>query len=85
MTKDEPQQKSNPTGEPASEQAAASLGEIHSIFGPWQKKFIVLAVTIAAFFSPLSANIYFPALNTIARDLHLSNAQINLTVTTYLV
>lgn len=39
----------------------------------------------AGFFSPVSANIYFPALNTLARDLHVSNTLINLTLTSYMI
>lgn len=57
----------------------------YSIFGKWQKKFIVLAATAGAFFSPFTGQIYFPALTTIAKDLNVTNSQINLTVTTYMV
>lgn len=39
----------------------------------------------AGFFSPVSANIYFPALETLARDLHVSNSLINLTLTSYMI
>lgn len=63
----------------------AETDERHSVFSSGQKKFIVLMASIASFFSPLSANIYFPALNTLAHDLQVSNSRINLTVTTYLV
>lgn len=70
--------------EPPSEQPIQA-GERHSVFSPKQKTVIVILASIAAFFSPLSANIYFPALNTIAHDLNVSNSRINLTVTTYLV
>ncbi|KAI9842724.1 MAG: hypothetical protein M1838_003004 [Thelocarpon superellum] len=42
-------------------------------------------VAIAGFFSPLSANIYFPALPALAQAVHVSNADINLTLTTYLI
>lgn len=31
----------------------------------------------AGFFSPLSANIYFPALNILASSLHVSSSDIN--------
>lgn len=41
--------------------------------------------SLAALFSPLSANIYYPALNTLSEDLHESLSNINLTITTYLV
>ncbi|KAH8795637.1 major facilitator superfamily domain-containing protein [Hyaloscypha finlandica] len=59
--------------------------EVHSIFSPNNKKFIILTASTAAFFSPLSSNIYLPALNLLARDLHVSDSKINLTVTTYLI
>jgi hypothetical protein len=57
----------------------------YSIFTPWQKRFIILAASTGSFISPLTSNIYFPALNTIASDLHVSISQINLTITTYMV
>jgi len=59
--------------------------DVHSIFSPNNKKFIILTASTAAFFSPLSSNIYLPALNLLARDLHVSDSKINLTVTNYLV
>ncbi|RFU33346.1 hypothetical protein B7463_g2992, partial [Scytalidium lignicola] len=62
----------------------ANSGPPYSSFGPWEKKFIVFSATMAAFFSPFTAQIYFPALNTIANDLHVSSAKINLTMTTYM-
>jgi predicted MFS family arabinose efflux permease len=46
---------------------------------------MVVFAAIAAFFSPLTASIYLPALNTLAKDLNVSNSQITLTITTYLV
>ncbi|KAF2087259.1 MFS general substrate transporter [Saccharata proteae CBS 121410] len=57
----------------------------HSVFTPRQKAFIVTIASIAALFSPLTANIYFPALNRVANDLHVSTEQINLTVTAYMI
>ena len=68
-----------------SEQDSLSASEIYSVFTVRQKKMILVAGSFAAFFSPLSSNVYFPALNTIAEDLHVSISQINLTVTTYQV
>ena len=56
-----------------------------SIFSPSEKRFIVVIASLAALFSPLSANIYYPALNTLSEDLHESLSKINLTITTYLV
>jgi hypothetical protein len=57
----------------------------YSSFTTWEKRFIVFTATIAATFSPFTAQIYFPALNTIAKDLHVTNSKVNLTVTTYMV
>lgn len=56
-----------------------------SAFTLQQKRFIVLMVALASFFSPLSANIYFPALNTLATDFGTSESIMNLTLTTYMI
>ena len=60
-------------------------GPPYSVFTKPQKLYIVIMAAIGGLFSPLSANIYFPALNAIARDLHVSNRVINLTLTSYMV
>ncbi|KAF4982209.1 hypothetical protein FZEAL_2093 [Fusarium zealandicum] len=57
----------------------------YSVFKLWQKRFIVLAAASTALFSPMTAQIYFPALPAIARDLDVTTTQINLTVTTYMI
>ena len=57
----------------------------YSTFSNRQKKYIILAAALASTFSPISANIYYPALNSIALDLHISASLINLTITTYMV
>ncbi|CAM1510918.1 Fc.00g084310.m01.CDS01 [Cosmosporella sp. VM-42] len=57
----------------------------YSCFTTWQKRWIVLAAAGTAFFSPLTAQIYFPALTAIADDLNVTASKINLTVTTYMV
>jgi hypothetical protein len=56
-----------------------------SIFTSRQKMFIVTMASLAALFSPLSANIYYPALDTLAEELSVTYTLINLTVTSYLV
>ncbi|EON66096.1 hypothetical protein W97_05339 [Coniosporium apollinis CBS 100218] len=60
-------------------------GPAYSTFSKKQKQFIVFAVAFAGFFSPLSANIYFPALNSISRDLDVSRELVNLTLTSYMI
>lgn len=63
----------------------APSGPAYSVFSHRQRKFIVFMVACAGFFSPLSANIYFPALNALSRDLKVSNELINLTLTSYMI
>ncbi|KAH9889714.1 major facilitator superfamily transporter [Xylariomycetidae sp. FL2044] len=58
---------------------------VYSIFTTWEKRAVVFGAAIGAFFSPVSAQIYFPALNVLSEDLHVSTSQINLTVTTYMI
>ncbi|KAH6889384.1 major facilitator superfamily domain-containing protein [Thelonectria olida] len=62
-----------------------TLPPVYSVFTTWQKRWIVLAAATTAFFSPLSAQIYFPALTAIANDLNVTSSQVNLTVTTYMI
>ncbi|KAN0110659.1 chloramphenicol resistance protein [Hyaloscypha variabilis] len=57
----------------------------YSSFSKSSKRWITFLVAMAGFFSPLSANIYFPALSYIAQDLHVSLELINLTITAYLI
>ncbi|KAH7014217.1 major facilitator superfamily domain-containing protein [Microdochium trichocladiopsis] len=44
-----------------------------------------MAAATAAFFSPLTASVYLPALPTVAKDFGVSLTDINLTVTTYMI
>ena len=77
------------SGEPPQDLEAltntASIGPPHSVFSKSQKRFIVFMVACAGFFSPLSANIYFPALNTLAKEYHTTSSIINLTLTSYMI
>ncbi len=57
----------------------------YSVFTTWQKRSIVLAASLSALFSPLTGQIYLPALNVLASDFAVTAGQINLTVTTYMV
>jgi multidrug resistance protein len=78
------------TGEPPSEAPDSSPSQPdnpppYSIYTLWQKRLIVLAASLSAFFSPLTAQIYLPALPVLAKDFNVSSSQINLTVTTYMI
>lgn len=67
------------------ELAPVVSGPPYSAFGVWKKRYIVGMCTLAAFISPTSANIYFPALNPLAIDLGVSNTLINLTLTSFMI
>ncbi|KAI1106184.1 MFS general substrate transporter [Jackrogersella minutella] len=56
-----------------------------TVYRPWQKRLIVLSAAFSALFASWSAQIYLPALNIAAEDLHVSITRINLTVTSYMI
>ncbi|KJR87943.1 uncharacterized protein SPSK_07321 [Sporothrix schenckii 1099-18] len=60
-------------------------GPPYSVFTPGMKRYIIIMVTFTSFISPMTANIYFPALVPIAVDLDVSIGLINLTVTTFMI
>lgn len=57
----------------------------YSRFTHRQKIGITLTVSFLAIISPLSGQIYLPALNSLATDLHVPVSSINLTITTFMV
>jgi hypothetical protein len=63
----------------------STAGPVHSVFTKNQKRFIVVMASFGGFFSPVSASIYFPVLNALARDLSVTSTLINLTLTSYMV
>lgn len=71
--------------EPAETTPLLAPAVPYSVFSKTQKRLIILTASLTSSFSPLSANIYYPALNSIAKDLRVSPSQINLTITTYMV
>ena len=62
-----------------------SLREVYTILNKKQKRFIIAMASLGAFFSPLSGNIYYPALNSMATSVQVSGSLINLTITSYMV
>ena len=62
-----------------------SARPVHTVFTKRQKHFIIFMASWGGFFSPLTANIYFPALNALAADLHVSSTLMNLTLTSYMI
>ena len=57
----------------------------YSVFTKRQKRYIVFMAAWGGFFSQLSTNIYFPALNVLSKDYNVSSELINLTVTAYMI
>ena len=76
---------SDNTTAPELKQEKSSDQPPHSVFGNHQKAFIVATASTAALSSPLSGNIYYPAMQTLSTELHVSLTLISLTITTYLV
>ncbi|KAH8424922.1 MFS transporter [Aspergillus melleus] len=66
-------------------QATRTQLEPYTVFTKYQVYYIVFTASWAGLFSPISANIYFPALNTLAEDLNVSSSLINLTVMSYMI
>ncbi|KAJ5100341.1 hypothetical protein N7456_006393 [Penicillium angulare] len=57
----------------------------YHVFTRSRKLQMVCIVSLAAIFSPLSSNIYFPALGTISKELDVSMSLTTLTVTVYMI
>ncbi|KAK6211281.1 major facilitator superfamily transporter [Colletotrichum tabaci] len=89
LSSDEPSEKSTIVDEEAA--TPPKLPEQpdqpprYSIYTTWEKRAIVLAACLAAFFSPFTAQIYLPALTVLAHEFKVSDSDINLTMTTYMI
>ncbi|KAL2840497.1 major facilitator superfamily domain-containing protein [Aspergillus pseudoustus] len=57
----------------------------YHILSTSEKWNLVIFVSIAGAFSPLSSNIYFPALDTISTDLGANASLVSLTITVYMI
>ncbi|KAK6517180.1 hypothetical protein TWF506_007055 [Arthrobotrys conoides] len=57
----------------------------YSVFTLAQKKWIVILLTLSAFFSPFSSTVYLPALLPVQQELGITTTQVNLSLTTYLI
>ncbi|KJZ71281.1 hypothetical protein HIM_09354 [Hirsutella minnesotensis 3608] len=55
------------------------------VFNKRQKWVVIAIIGVAGLFSGLSSNIYFPALDSIAKDLGVSLNAVSLTITSYLI
>ncbi|EUC40738.1 hypothetical protein COCMIDRAFT_40972 [Bipolaris oryzae ATCC 44560] len=57
----------------------------YSVFTTTQKRILISTASLASTLSPLSANIYYPVLNSMAKDLHVSHAMMNFTIMGYML
>jgi len=57
----------------------------HTIPTEKKKIFTIVMASFAAFISPVSASIYYPALNELTEDLHVTAGTTNLPITVYMV
>jgi hypothetical protein len=66
-------------------EVSMSQGQPYSIFPKWQRVTYVYIASLAAFSSPVSSNIYLPAMLSLATELQVSLTKISLTITMYMV
>ncbi|KAF7979401.1 hypothetical protein HWV62_42510 [Athelia sp. TMB] len=76
---------STPQPPSGKEQEVEEKKKPYSIYSTREKWSIVMLTSFAALFSPLTANIYLPAIPTMAAAFHKSTELINITVTVYMV
>ncbi|KAK2028282.1 major facilitator superfamily transporter [Colletotrichum zoysiae] len=75
-------------GVPSSSDASLNrpdLMALYSRFAPTQRIVIITVASTISLLSPLSSNLYTPAIPAVARDLNVSTDAINLTITSYLM
>ncbi|KAL9105956.1 MAG: hypothetical protein Q9227_008949 [Pyrenula ochraceoflavens] len=79
--------KATETVQPAEESTPLlpKIKEKYSSFSTAQKSFIIFLAAFASTFSPLSSNIYYPAINSIASDLRVTPSMMNFTITAYMI
>lgn len=56
-----------------------------TILSESRKRWTITIASLVTFVSPVSANIYYPALNPLAHDLHVTSEKITLSITVFMV
>jgi multidrug resistance protein len=69
----------------AIKKVESNQAPLHSAFTRRQRLFVVTMTALASFFSPLSGQIYFPAIPQLTKEYHTTTGKINLTITTYMI
>jgi|TARA_R110002003_G_scaffold206_27_gene15927 hypothetical protein len=57
----------------------------YSIYGKGMKVWIIFLVSVSALISPFGGTTFLPALNVLSDVLHITSAQVNISITTYMV
>ncbi|KAF2085890.1 MFS general substrate transporter [Saccharata proteae CBS 121410] len=70
---------------PARQKALSEQKPPYHVFDHRRKRLLVYIVSLAGLFSPLSSNIYFPALGAIAKDFNTSYSLVTLSITVYMI
>ncbi|KAI0454728.1 major facilitator superfamily domain-containing protein [Xylaria acuta] len=69
----------------SSQSNSVVIPQAHTVYTSLEKKLIVISAAFSGLFASWTAQIYLPALNNAAHDLHTSTKKINLTVTSYMI
>ncbi|GLA29855.1 hypothetical protein CBS76997_7412 [Aspergillus niger] len=85
IPRDSDSDKGSLSPEPSTLEAQSSEKPPHHIFTRSRKLQMVCIVSLAAIFSPLSSNIYFPALDDVSKSLNISMSLATLTITVYMI
>lgn len=73
------------TGENKSASQEAPIQIEYSVFSRNEKRWLVFIAAFAAMFSPMSSFVFYPAITSIADDLGVTVAMVNLAITTYMI
>lgn len=81
----ERQQSAAAIEDPEQQQLSRVVSAPYTVFSRRSRIGVTIMVSFASVVSPMTSNIYFPALDSVADDLGVSLGLINLTLTTYMI
>ncbi|KAJ5988142.1 MFS transporter [Penicillium waksmanii] len=67
------------------EELPAPPNPVYTALSLSRRRFILGIITVAGIFGPLAGNIYLPALPVVGRQFHRTEAEINITVTVFMI
>lgn len=66
-------------------ESASECSPPFTVFSVGQKRWIIFLAALSGMFSPMSSFIFYPAITSIARGLHVTVELVNLAITTYMI